>query len=136
MPNAENLIGKGFESRPENINKKGRPKLVSKVLVELKEKGYEPVTSEQVKAIYEHLLNLNETELTEMVNDKTQPMLTRIVIKEMLKGKGFEVIERMIDRAQGKATQKLEVENMDEEKQKLMQLFPEVSKNDTADKKL
>jgi len=40
---------KGFDKHPENINKKGRPKLVSKVLLDLKEKGYEPVTSEKVK---------------------------------------------------------------------------------------
>lgn len=35
MPNANNLKGKGFESRPENINKKGRPISIKNELKEL-----------------------------------------------------------------------------------------------------
>jgi hypothetical protein len=44
MPkNSENIIGKGFDKRPENINRKGRPKMpdlreaVAKILAEEKD---------------------------------------------------------------------------------------------------
>jgi len=43
MPNPENIKGKGFDKRPENINKKGRPpvlpevrELIAKILSEEK----------------------------------------------------------------------------------------------------
>ena len=33
MPNAENLIGKGFDKQPDNINRNGRPKKIALDLV-------------------------------------------------------------------------------------------------------
>jgi hypothetical protein len=30
--------------------------------------------------------------------DKTKPMLIRILVKNMLSGKGFDIIEKMLDR--------------------------------------
>jgi hypothetical protein len=48
--------------------------------------------------------------LKEMVNDKTKPMLIRILVKNMLWWKGFDIIEKMLDRWIGKATQKIEQE--------------------------
>jgi hypothetical protein len=44
------------------------------------------------------MLQLEERELKEMVEDKDKPMLVRVIAKAMLSGKGFEIIERMIDR--------------------------------------
>jgi hypothetical protein len=40
-----------------------------------------------------------------MIKDSNSPIIIRIVGKEMLTGKGFETIERMITRAQGQPTQ-------------------------------
>jgi pentatricopeptide repeat protein len=44
-----------------------------------------------------------------MVNDKTKPMLIRILVKNMLWGKGFDIIEKMLDRGIWKAVQKTEI---------------------------
>ena len=85
-------------------NPNGRPKkLVSSILADLKNKG-ELVTRHMVTETYQVLMSLNEEQLKEIANDKEQPMLNRIVAKEMLSKKGFDIIEKMMDRANGKAT--------------------------------
>jgi hypothetical protein len=43
-----------------------------------------------------------------MVNDKSKPMLIRILVKNMLWWKGFDIIEKMLDRWIWKAVQKTE----------------------------
>ena len=50
------------------------------------------------------LMNLSEADLTTLGKDKKQPMLVRILIENMLGGKGFDVIEKMLDRGIGKST--------------------------------
>jgi len=55
------------------------------------------------------LLNIEEDKLIEMAKDKSQPMLIRIIIKNMLGGKGFDIIEKMLDRGIGKAVQREEI---------------------------
>ena len=85
------------------LNPNGRPKkLVSSILADLKNKG-ELVTRHMVTETYQVLMSLNEEQLKEIANDKEQPMLNRIVAKEMLSKKGFDIIEKMMDRANGKA---------------------------------
>ena len=100
---------KPFKKNDPRINKKGRPrKLVSSVLKELEDKGVERVTSEQIKGIFEVMINLTEVELKELMSDNTQPILNRIVAKQLLDKKGFEIIEKILDRVHGKAIQKTE----------------------------
>ena len=83
---------------------KGRPKkLVTRILEELKEEG-ELVTRSLVEQTYQVLLSLTQEQLTKVASDKKQPMINRIVAKEMLGKKGFEIIEKMMDRANGKPT--------------------------------
>ena len=85
------------------LNPNGRPKkLVSSILADLKDKG-ELVTRHMVTETYQVLMSLNEEQLKGIANDKEQPMINRIVAKEMLSKKGFDIIERMMDRANGKA---------------------------------
>lgn len=106
MANEQNL--KPFEKDDERINREGRPKkFVSQVLADLKEKGYENVSRSQIVDIYETLLALSEDELLELGNDKEQPMIYRIIARAMLSKRGFDIIERMVDRAQGRPTQPL-----------------------------
>lgn len=94
----------------ESGNPKGRPpRLLRHVLEEWKAKGYEPVSKAQIREAYEMLINLNEDELKEAAINKKSPMIVRIVAKGMLAGKGFEVAERMIDRAHGKAVSQNDV---------------------------
>jgi len=87
-----------------NKMSKGRPKkLVSSILASLQEEG-ELVTRSLVEQTYQVLLSLTQEQLTKVASDKKQPMINRIVAKEMLGKKGFEIIEKMMDRANGKPT--------------------------------
>ena len=87
----------------------GRPPLLlSTIVAELRAKGYERATANQVADAFETLLNVPEDVLAEMVKDKTKPMSLRIVGKSMLTAKGWEVLQAMLDRAHGKAKQQLE----------------------------
>lgn len=49
------------------------------------------------------LLQLSEKELRDMVAKQEKPMLVRILAKAMLSWKGFDIIEKMLDRGIGKA---------------------------------
>ena len=89
----------------ESGNPNGRPKkLVTQILDSLKEEG-ELVTKQMVQQTYQVLMSLTQEQLTNIAKDVKQPMINRIVSKEMLSKKGFDIIERMLDRANGKATQ-------------------------------
>lgn len=110
--NLHTIKGKGFDANPQNINRKGAPrKSVSSVLNELKEKGVEQVSSRNIIDLFESLMNLTSDELKDFANDPKQPMVNRIVAKEMLNKKGFDIIEKMIERAHGKSPQKIESTN-------------------------
>ena len=74
-------------------------------MFEFEQLGLEEVTPAQVKSVFAYLLNLKISELEEITKDKEQPAINRIVAKNMLGGKGFEIIEKMLDRAHGKALQ-------------------------------
>jgi len=67
------------------------------------------VTKEQISATYQTLLILPQGELATLGADGNQPMLNRIIAKAILGGKGFENIEKMLDRAQGRATQSTDI---------------------------
>ena len=49
------------------------------------------------------MIQLSEPELKPLMTDMTKPILVRIIAKNLLDKKGFDIIERMIDRAHGKA---------------------------------
>ena len=90
-------------------NPKGRPKkLLTTILEGLKEEG-ELVTRSLVEQTYQVLMSLTQAQLTRIAKDESQPMINRIVSKEMLSKKGFEIIEKMMDRANGKAVNKKEL---------------------------
>lgn len=111
MPKPENIIGKGFDKRPENINKKGRPrKLISHINTELKADGYTPASVDEIKEAYLTLLNLPISKLKEFqnVNNDGYPMLYKLVAKEMLGKRGMEMLEKVLDRAIGKAQQSID----------------------------
>jgi hypothetical protein len=96
--------GQGLDGNPQNINRKGRPRGIPLVNRQLQEKGYEPATKQEIEVTYMQLMNLSESELKNLAQDKDQPMLIRILIKNMLGGKGFDVVEKMLDRGVGKST--------------------------------
>jgi hypothetical protein len=114
MPNPENIIGKGFDKRPENINRTGQNrKTISSVNLELENLGYTEATKQDITSCYLRLIQIPIPELESKVKDGTQPALVRIVGKAILSGKGFDVIEKILDRGIGKATGTIEVTGKD-----------------------
>ncbi len=101
---------KGFDKLPDNINRNGRPrKLVSDVIKELENQGIKPVTKQEIQDVYMRLINLTIPDIEAKVKDNKQPALVRIVGKAILSGKGYEVIERMLDRSIGKPDSKTDI---------------------------
>jgi len=106
----EHIKGKGFDANPQNINRKGRPrKLVGSIVKELEKKGVEEVSKEQIKSCFLMLINLTKDELKEISEDEEQPILIRVVAKNILTGKGFEIIDKILDRGIGKVGQQTDI---------------------------
>ena len=106
----EHIKGKGFDKNPQNINRKGRPrKLITDVIAQLEEQGIKPATKTDIQDIYMRLINVDIPELEQIVKDSTQPVLVRIVGKSVLSGKGFDIIEKMLDRSIGKVPNSIDL---------------------------
>lgn len=104
---------KGFDKNPQNINRTGlNRKLISSVNVNLENLGYKEATKNDILSCYLRLIQLPIPELESMVRDNSQPALVRIVGKEILSGKGFDVIEKILDRGIGKPTQNVEMKQI------------------------
>jgi|LSQX01.1.fsa_nt_gb hypothetical protein len=104
---------KGFDKNPQNINRTGlNRKLISSVNVNLENLGYKEATKNDIISCYLRLIQLTIPELESMVRDNSQPALVRIVGKEILSGKGFDVIEKILDRGIGKPTQNVEMKQI------------------------
>jgi len=100
----------GFQKNPQNINKTGaNRKTIAKVNIELQDKGYPEATKNDIISCYLRLIQVEIPQLTKLIESKEQPALIRIVGKAILSGKGFDVIERVLDRGIGKATNSLDV---------------------------
>ena len=109
--NPDKIKGKGFDKRPENINRTGQNrKLISAVNKDLEENGFKEATKTDILSCYLRLIQLPIPILTDKVKDENQPALIRIVGKEILSGRGFDVIEKILDRGIGKPDQKLNVD--------------------------
>ena len=106
----EHIKGKGFDKNPQNINRNGRPrKLITDVIAQLEEQGIKPATKPDIQDIYMRLINVEIPELEQIVKDSTQPVLVRIVGKSVLSGKGFDIIEKMLDRSIGKVPNSIDL---------------------------
>ena len=107
----ENIIGKGFDKRPENINRTGaNRRLISTVNAELEERGYTEASKAEILSCYLRLIQLSMDELEAISKDKKENGLVYVVAKAIVSGKGFEVIEKMLDRTIQKAVQPVEVQ--------------------------
>lgn len=99
----------------ETANLAGRPpRLLSTITAELKAKGYERATANQVADAFETLMNVPQDELATMVKDEKAPMSLRIVGKAMLTAKGWEVLQAMLDRTHGKSKQSVDLNEKSE----------------------
>lgn len=95
-------------------NPKGRPvSTVRKVIQDLEAAGYQPASRMDILAMYTALVGLPLEDLNEIASDAKRPMISRIVARALLAPKGFENVERIMDRIIGKPTQRSEVTGAD-----------------------
>jgi len=102
MPKPENIIGKGFDKHPENINKKGRGISIKNQLKEILLKDGElpiPITA-----------LVRQTETHYIFKLPTQKALAlKLVNTAMSKGtNGFNALKLMLETFDGKAKQEID----------------------------
>ena len=98
-------LEKGKFKKGEVTNPKGRPpkpKTMTTFIAEIKDKGYEVPTAQTIAESFLYIATLPEDELKAVLNDKSRPMMQRIVAKGILDKKGIDILERVVDRAYGK----------------------------------
>jgi hypothetical protein len=94
----------------EVCNPHGRPpRMISTFIAELKAMGIEPVKPSQIVDTFEGLINMKQEQLKEIKDNEKNPYFLRRVAGEMMTSKGYEIIERMIDRAHGKPKQQTDI---------------------------
>lgn len=123
--NIENLnpVKKG-----EIRNPYGRPKKSFSLLNEqLKNEGYESLTKSQIVEAYSLIFSLDEDKIKEIASDKTQPLVIRLIIKELTgaetSGKAIQDIRNYIfGQAKQEITQTVTVVEQP--------LFPDIPKDE------
>jgi len=88
----------------------GRPKkLISSIVGDLEAQGYKVPTIQEIRSCYLLLVQLPQDELNELSKKGDTPILVKEIAKAIKGGKGFEIIEKMLDRANGKASQQVQL---------------------------
>lgn len=109
------------------VNVGVKKNIMSKILSDFAAAGYERVNASMILEAYEYLLGMPLSMIEEIAaDDILYPLSLRIVAKHMLSDKGNEMLEKMMDRAHGKAINKTEVTGKDGEKiQSVMIYLPD-----------
>lgn len=101
---AINRIQKG-----DVLNPNGPPKkLVSSLIAQLKEEGYEGVTNGQISDVISLLLNLNKDRVKQLAEDAKQPIYVQRISRRLVTATDKEIgdfIDKQLDRAHGKPKQ-------------------------------
>lgn len=96
----------------ETGNPNGRPKkLVSSLIAQLKEEGYEGVTNGQISDVISLLLNLEKDRVKKLAEDSTQPIYVQRISRRLVTATDKEIgdfIDKQLDRAHGKPKQAME----------------------------
>lgn len=109
-PNSLKNLEKGKFKKGEVSNPNGgKKKSIRSVVDDMKAEGYSVPTASDIVEMYKATMGLPEEALKTRINDKSQPMLVRIVAKNILGGKGFDIAERMLDRSIGRASQSMDI---------------------------
>jgi len=106
MPNPQNIINKGFDKNPQNINKKGRPLKIYSIIKEL---GY---SKDDLKTVFAELPFYTIAELTEISKKKNTPAIVIVVamaFKSAIEKNDYSKIKEIIEHTIGKPLQQKEV---------------------------
>ncbi len=97
----------------------GRPKkLVSSLIAQLKEEGYEGVTNGQISDVISLLLNLEKDRVKQLAEDAKQPIYVQRISRRLVTATDKEIgdfIDKQLDRAHGKPKQVQEITGKDGE---------------------
>jgi len=112
--------GELVRSEPgETGNPNGRPKkLVSSLIAQLKEEGYEGVTNGQISDVISLLLNLEKDRVKQLAEDAKQPIYVQRISRRLVTATDKEIgdfIDKQLDRAHGKPKQVQEFTGKDGE---------------------
>ncbi len=108
--NIQNL--KPFKKGDPRINRTGaNRKLVSHINHELKKQGYDAVTSRDIIGASLTLMNLPLSKIVDIArkDNDDYPLYYKLAAKELTGSRGMEMMEKILDRALGKAQQKVDV---------------------------
>ena len=93
----------------DRLNPKGAPKkLVSLLIAQLKEEGYEGVTNGQISDVISLLLNLEKDRVKQLAEDANQPIYVQRISRRLVTATDKEIgdfIDKQLDRAHGKPKQ-------------------------------
>ena len=96
-------------TKGEVTNPKGAPKkLVSSLIAQLKEEGYEGVTNGQISDVISLLLNLEKDRVKVLAEDAKQPIYVQRISRRLISATDKEIgdfIDKQLDRAHGKPKQ-------------------------------
>lgn len=106
------LKWKWFDANPQNINRQGRPrKQLSYIIEEIKEMWYKQPSQSEVMEVCLFMLTLTADDLSIISNNEDYPMIMRIVATRMIWDRGFETVEKILDRGIGKPRQSTDIAN-------------------------
>lgn len=109
--------GKQFSKDYQPANRGRKALLFSQIIKQWKDAGYEQAGEENVRKVYEFLLSLSLPEITAIagVDNKWNfkpgndyPIMIRIAARDLLKPRGFEIVQEMLTRAHGKPKQQVD----------------------------
>ena len=108
--NIEYLQWKWFDANPQNINRGWRPrKQLSYIIEEIKDMWYKQPSQSEVIEICLVMLTFTENDLSIISNNEEYPMIMRIIATRMIWNRGFETIEKILDRWIGKPRQSTDI---------------------------
>lgn len=102
-------LEKGKWKKGQSWNPKGRkPQTFIGEAKQLQDQGYEQVTAEEVRVMFQVLIWLDRMELTKIANDYSLPYSVCAVAKWILSDKyGMRIIDKIFDRVYGKPSKQL-----------------------------
>jgi len=87
-------------------NPKGKPrKLFNQMAAEFKAVGIERVTQSQVQEAIEIIIALTTEEMDGLLKAKNIPEVYKIMIRALKSARGLDSLDKLLDRAHGKAVQ-------------------------------